>query len=193
VSCSGMQHRHRFRHPIESHARRGRFAPRRCARSPAPASHFLDRRCSASIPRVWADTLLHAEQQHLLRLLFWAGLSILGATGVATMMAVRRVRSPFLAHFAIQMAAWGVAIGVIGAIGWFNAHLRDVSGAARLERLLWMNIGLDAGYVAVGVVLSFAAWRFARKIAPVGAGVAIVVQGLALLLIDLQFASVISR
>jgi hypothetical protein len=142
---------------------------------------------------VWADTVLHAEQQHLLRLLFWAGLSILAATGVATMMAVRRVRSPFLAHFAIQMGAWGVVIGAIAGLGWFGAQLRDVSGAARLERLLWMNIGLDAGYVAVGVVLALFAWMIARKMAAVGAGVGIVVQGLALLLIDLQFASVISR
>jgi hypothetical protein len=142
---------------------------------------------------VWADTILHAEQQHLLRLLFWAGLSILGATGVATMMAVRRVRSPFLSHFAIQLAAWGAAVGVIAAVGWYRAHLRDVSGAARLERLLWMNIGLDAGYVAVGAVLALSAWMIARKWAGVGAGVGIVVQGVALLLIDLQFASVISR
>jgi hypothetical protein len=142
---------------------------------------------------VWADTILHAEQQHLLRLLFWAGLSILGATGVATMMAVRRVRSPFLSHFAIQLAAWGAAVGVIATVGWYRAHLRDVSGAARLERLLWMNIGLDAGYVAVGAVLALSAWMIARKWAGVGAGVGIVVQGVALLLIDLQFASVISR
>jgi hypothetical protein len=142
---------------------------------------------------VWADTILHAEQQHLLRLLFWAGLSILGATGVATMMAVRRVRSPFLSHFAIQLAAWGAAVGVIATVGWYRAPLRDVSGAARLERLLWMNIGLDAGYVAVGAVLALSAWMIARKWAGVGAGVGIVVQGVALLLIDLQFASVISR
>ncbi|MDB4877302.1 MAG: putative rane protein [Gemmatimonadetes bacterium] len=109
------------------------------------------------------------------------------------MMAVRRVRSPFLAHFAIQMGGWGVVIGAIAGLGWYGAQLRDVSGAARLERLLWMNIGLDAGYVAVGAVLALSAWMIARKIAAVGAGVGIVVQGLALLLIDLQFASVISR
>jgi hypothetical protein len=142
---------------------------------------------------VWADIVLHAEQQHLLRLLFWAGLSILGATGVATMMAVRRVHSPFLAYFAGQMAIWGAAVGAIAGFGWSRAHLRDLSGAARLERLVWMNVGFDAGYVAVGVVLALSAWMIARKMAAVGAGVAIVVQGVALLLIDLQFASAISR
>jgi hypothetical protein len=142
---------------------------------------------------VWADTLLRAEQQHLLRLLFWGGLSIVGATTVATVLTIRRVRSPFLAHFAVQMAVWGFVVGAIAALEWHGARLRDVSGAARLERLLWMNIGLDAGYVAVGVALAVAAWMIARKMAVVGAGTAIVVQGLALILIDLQFASVISR
>jgi hypothetical protein len=143
--------------------------------------------------RVWADTLLRAEQQHLLRLFLWAGISIVGATGVATMLVMRRVRSPLLSHFAIQMGVWGAAIAALAAIGWQHAQLRDVSGAARLERLLWMNIGLDGGYVAVGVVLALAAWIIARRMAPVGAGVGITVQGLALLVIDLHFASVISR
>lgn len=142
---------------------------------------------------MWADTLLHAERQHLLRLLLWAGLSILGATGVATTMTVRRARSPFLAHFAIQMAAWGGVTGIIAAVEWHAAHLRDLSGAARLERLLWMNVGLDAGYVAIGTVLAVCTWVTARKMAGIGAGIGIAVQGLALLLIDLQFASVISR
>jgi hypothetical protein len=142
---------------------------------------------------VWADTLLHAEQQHLLRLLFWAALSVLGGTGVATMMAARRVRSPLLTHFAIQMTVWGLATGAIAGIGWHTAQFRNVSGAARLERLVWMNIGLDAGYVAVGATLALTAWLIAKRMAVVGGGVAIVVQGLALLLIEMQFASVISR
>lgn len=142
---------------------------------------------------MWADTLLRAEQQHLLRLLFWAGLSIIAASCVAAMIAVRRVRSPLLAQFAAQTAIWGFVLGVIVAIEWHNVRLRDVSGAARLERLLWMNIGFDAGYVAVGVALASCAWFLARRVGIVGAGIGIVVQGLALLLIDLQFAAVISR
>ena len=71
--------------------------------------------------------------------------------------------------------------------------MRDLSGAARLERELWMTIGLDVGYVAVGAVLALTGWWLARKLATVGAGVAIIVQGLALLLIDLQFAAIVSR
>ena len=109
------------------------------------------------------------------------------------MLAVRRIRSPFLAQFAGQMALWGLVVGVIAATEWRAAKLRDVSGAARLERLLWMNIGFDAGYIAVGLTLACSAWYLARRLAAVGAGLGIIVQGLALLLIDLQFAAVISR
>ncbi len=109
------------------------------------------------------------------------------------MMTVRRVRSPLLTHFALQMAIWGVGVAAIAGLAWRSAQLRDVSGAARLERLVWMNIGLDAGYVAVGAALALSAWLIAKRMAVVGAGVGIMVQGLALLLIEMQFASVISR
>jgi hypothetical protein len=142
---------------------------------------------------VWADTLLRAEQQHLLRLLFWGGLSVIAATAVAAILAVRRIRSPLLVQFALQMAAWGLGVAAIAATEWHFAKLRDVSGAARFERMLWMNIGFDAGYVAVGVTLACCAWYLARRMTVVGAGIGIVVQGLALLLIDLQLAAVISR
>ena len=142
---------------------------------------------------MWADTLFRAEQQHLLRLLFWSGLSILGGTATLAVVAARRLQSPLLKHFAIQMAAWGFVVGAIAGIGWRGAQFRDVSGAARLERLVWMSIGLDVGYVAIGVVLAGAAWAFARRMGGVGAGTAIVVQGIALLVIDLQFAAVVSR
>ena len=142
---------------------------------------------------MWADTLFRAEQQHLLRLLFWSGLSILSGTAALTMVAVRRLQSPLLKQFAIQMTAWGLLVGAIAGITWRGAHFRDVSGAARLERFLWMSIGLDVGYVAIGVVLAGAAWVIAKRMGGVGAGTAIVVQGIALLLIDLQFAAAVSR
>lgn len=142
---------------------------------------------------MWADTLLHAEQQHLLRLLFWAGLSIVAATAVAAIVNLRRINTPFLKHFAIQLAAWGLVIAAIAALGWHRAELRDVSGAARLERLLWMNVGLEIGYVAVGTVLAISGWMLPRRMAAVGAGIGIVIQGLALLVIDLQFAAIVSR
>jgi hypothetical protein len=42
-------------------------------------------------------------------------------------------------------------------------------------------------------VLGFCGRFLARNIAAIGAGVGIVVQGFAMLLIDLQFASIVSR
>lgn len=142
---------------------------------------------------MWADTLLRAEQQHLLRLLVWASLSVVAATSIAATLAARRVRSELLQHFALQTVLWGLVIGAIAGIGLRQAQLRDVAGAARLERLVWMNVGLDVGYVGVGFALALAAWVLARKMSVVGAGVGIVVQGLALLVIELQFAAVVSR
>lgn len=142
---------------------------------------------------MFADTILDAERQHLVRLLLWAGLSILAGTLVFVMLAARRSRSPLLVHFAMQTAGWGVVIGAIAAVGWHGLHLRDLAGAARLERILWLNIGLDIGYVGIGLALAIAGRALARRMSVVGAGTAVVVQGLALLLIDLQFAALVSR
>jgi hypothetical protein len=91
------------------------------------------------------------------------------------------------------MALWGSAIGAIAALEWHGLHLRDVSGAARVERLLWMNVGFDTGFVGMGCVLMLCGRILVRNAAAVGAGTGILVQGLGLLLIDLQFASMISR
>ena len=142
---------------------------------------------------MFADTLFHAEQLHLLRMMIWAGLSVLAGTGIATLLTMRRIRSPLLAHFALQMAAWGVVIGAITAIEWRGLAVRDLAAATRLDRMLWMNIGLDVGYVAVGATLALTAWLVAKRIAAVGAGVGIVVQGMALLVLHLQFTAAISR
>ena len=142
---------------------------------------------------MWADTILRAEQHHLLALLVWAGLSILASTSIATILAARRIDSPLLRHFAIQMAAWGLVIGAIASIEWRFARLRDVSGATRLEHLAWMNVGLDVGFVGIGATLAVAAWLLGRRLPPLGAGSGIITQGLALLVIDLQFVGVLSR
>lgn len=151
------------------------------------------RRRETSIRSVWSDTFLRAEQQHLLRLLLWAALSVLAATTIVAMITIRRVRSTLLSHFALQMALWGIAIGSIAALEWHGLHIRDISGAARVERLLWMNVGFDAGFIGMGCVLGLCGRILARNAAAIGAGVGILVQGLGLLLIDLQFASMVSR
>jgi len=96
-----------------------------------------------------------------------------------------------LQQFAIQMAGWGVVIGTIAAFSFRGAALRDLAGAARLERLIWMNVGLDIGYFGIGATLAIASWLLTRRMSFVGAGVAIAAQGVALLLLELQFAAAV--
>ena len=117
----------------------------------------------------------------------------MAGTFAITTIVVRRTRSALLAQFGLQLVGWGLVIGVIAALEWHGVQLRDLSGATQLERVLWMNIGLDAGFVGMGAVLALCGRVLGRNAGAIGAGVAIVVQGLALLLIDLQFAAVISR
>ena len=140
-----------------------------------------------------ADTFLRAEQVHLLRLLAWGGLSIVAGTLLAITIATRRARSPLLAHFALQIAVWGFVIAVIAGMEWRGLHLPDLAAASRAERVLWMNIGFDAGFVGMGAVLAASARILTRNAAALGAGIGIIVQGLALLVIDLQFAAVVAR
>jgi hypothetical protein len=71
--------------------------------------------------------------------------------------------------------------------------MRDVSGAARLDRLTWFAIGLDVGIIAAGVTAVLMAWRFTRNVRAFGGGLGVVVQGLGLLVLDLTFASILVR
>jgi hypothetical protein len=142
---------------------------------------------------VFADTFFRAEQQHLLRLFVWCALSILTGTALATTLAVRRIRSPLLTQFAAQMAVWGGIFGAIAIARWTTLRIRDLSGATRVERLVWFTTGLDVGFVAVGVALGVMAWFLGRRAGLLGAGIAVAIHGLAVLVIDLQFAASISR
>ena len=112
---------------------------------------------------------------------------LLGSVLLATL-AVRRLRSPLLHHFAVQTAAGGAIDLAFVAFGWRGLRLRDYESAASLDRFLWLNLGLDVGYVAVGVTLALTAWLLGRRLGGVGAGIGVVVQGLALLALDAAFA-----
>jgi hypothetical protein len=138
---------------------------------------------------VFADTFLALERAHLLRLAAWGAACLLLGTALGAALAARRVASPLLKHFAIQTAAWGAVDLAFAAWGWRGLRLRDHDAAASLERFLWLNLGLDVGYVAVGVTLALTAWLLGRRLAPVGAGLGVVVQGGALLLLDAVFAA----
>jgi hypothetical protein len=142
---------------------------------------------------MWADTLLAAEQVHALRLLLWGGGSALVGTALLAWLRVGRRRSALLEQFGLQTAAWGAAVLVFGAAARASAAARDLAGATRLDRLLWLTLGLDVGYVLVGVTLLMTGWLLGRRLGMVGAGLAVVVQGGALALLHLLLASQISR
>jgi hypothetical protein len=142
---------------------------------------------------MWADTLLAIERAHLLRLLVWGAGSVLAGTGVLVWQLRRGHAASLLWHFALQTAAWGAFEVVIAAIGYASLALRDLGSATRLDRLLWLNIGLDVGYVLVGLTLAVTGWRLGKRLGAVGAGAGVVVQGTALALLELLLAAGISR
>lgn len=133
---------------------------------------------------MWSDTFLLLERAHLQRLLLWAAASVVCGSAILLLLRRGRERSPLLFHFALQTTAWGLVELVLAGNAWRALALRDLQGAARLDRFLWLNIGLDAGYVATGVTLAAAAWTLGRRGGGIGAGTAIVLQGFALLLLD---------
>jgi hypothetical protein len=141
---------------------------------------------------VWSDSLLAAERAHLLRLIAWGAASVLLGTLVVMLIALRRAESPLLRWFGGMTAAWGAAELALAAVAWRGLALRDVAGFTRLDRLLWLNVGLDVGFVAVGVTLAVLGWRLGRRLGLVGSGAAVVTQGLALLLLDARLLATLA-
>jgi hypothetical protein len=148
---------------------------------------------SSPMPYMWADTLQAAERAHLLRLLVWSAASILSGTGLLAFLRMRGQHSELLGHFAVQAAVWGTAIALFAAWQFQLLGPRDVGSATRLDRMLWLFIGLDVGAVVVGLALVVLGWRVGRRMSLVGAGMGVVVQGGALALLDLMLAGQISR
>lgn len=142
---------------------------------------------------MWADTLLAAERAHLLRLALWGAASLLIGTALVAMLRLGRPRSSLVKHFGIQNALWGAVELGIALILLRSLAIRDLAGATRLDRILWLNIGLDVGYVLVGITLAVIGWRAVRRFGLVGAGIAVTLQGTALAIIDLVLAGQISR
>jgi hypothetical protein len=142
---------------------------------------------------MWADQLLLYERAHLARLLLWGLASV--AAGLGGWLVVRwgRRDADMLRHFAIQTGAWGAIDAVLAIVGRSSLALRDYDGVTQLDRFLWFNIGLDAGYVAVGITLACCGWRLARSRGLVGAGFGVGVQGVALLLLDLRLAALLAQ
>ena len=142
---------------------------------------------------MWADTLLVAERAHLLRLALWGGACLLVGTAVVAMLRIGRHGSSLLEQFGIQTAAWGAIEWGVALLGQRSLSLRDLADATRLDRMLWLKIGLDVGYVLVGLSLAVLGWRAVRRLGLVGAGIAVVLQGTALAVLHLVLAGQISR
>ena len=142
---------------------------------------------------MWADTLQSAERLHLLRLLVWGVANIVTGTALFAWLHASGRQSSLLRHFAAQCVAWGVGEAAIAATLVTHVYPRDVAAATHLDRILWLTIGLDIGGVTLGAAFIAAGWTLGRRLGMVGAGIAIVMQGLAILVINLAWAAVISR
>lgn len=147
----------------------------------------------------WADSLLALERLFYTKLIVWGALCIVGGSAVITVLLVRRMHSPLLRRFAEVTLASGVFAVLAGLARRSGAALRDLEGAITLDRWLWFGIGLDAGLMLLGATLVACGflWRAQAK-APerlglAGAGVAVVVQGLALALLSLQLTAGLVR
>jgi hypothetical protein len=145
------------------------------------------------MPYMWADTLEIAERAHLMRFLAWSAMSILAGTALYAWLRVGARRSELLQHFAIQTASWGLVETLMAAWFWMHLAPRDLAGATRLDRILWLNIGLDVGYALVGATLVVAGLKLGRRLGLVGSGMGVIVQGVALAVLDLVLAAQISR
>ena len=142
---------------------------------------------------MWSDTLFAAERSHLTRLVIWAVTSAMAGTALLAIMTLRRTVAPIVQWFATQAVAWGLLELLVVVWRWRSLGMRDVSAATRLDRLTWLNAGVDAGIVGIGVTLAVTAWWHGRRLALLGAGLGVTVQGLGLLVLDLTFAAVLAR
>lgn len=142
---------------------------------------------------MYADTLLRGEQFHLLHVMVWGASNVLA--GLAVMLLLARYASA-----AAALRSFGIAVLVLGLVemaGGFwryrGVALRDYSGAVELDRMVWFEAGILLGALAVGLTVAVTAWRYGRRLGPVGVGVAVATHAAALLVLQMQLAQVIVR
>jgi len=126
------------------------------------------------------------------KLLVWSVLSVLIAVITIS------TPSPFLRGIGIQFFAWGVIDGAIAFFGERASAKRklkvqetgseesEAKEASWLERILWVNTGLDVFYIFGGIWL-MQTWG-AESLLWQGHGVGIVIQGGFLFFFDLYHA-----
>jgi len=140
---------------------------------------------------MWSDTLLLFERGHVLRIFMWSTASVLAGTLLLAYLIWRREPATLLRHFAIQTTTLGAVEFACCLWFWQGLAFRDYAALQRLVNSLWFQVGLYVGLVAVGATLAISAWRFGRRASGVGAGVGIIVQGLALLLLSARLIGTI--
>ena len=134
---------------------------------------------------MWSDTLVLAERALVLRILVWGAFSALTGTILLLLTTIRPRATALLSHFAAQSAAWGL-VEILGAVCWWRLiPQRDLAGAERLDDMLWFLAGLEAGMIGIGVALLAAGWALDRRLSLFGSGIAVLIHGLALLVLDL--------
>lgn len=142
---------------------------------------------------MFADTLLRAEQLHLLRVLAWGAGSVVASTVLFVFLVVRGLRSPLLRNFGAVCLVLG-GIELFGAaLAYHGLRLRDFDAAVRLDRQVWFETGFAVAAGLAGILVAFAGWRMTRRLGVVGGAIALTMHALAIALLDLQLALVISR
>jgi hypothetical protein len=142
---------------------------------------------------MFADTFLAAERLHVVSLLAWGAISVIVGTGLLFLTSAKRIRPDLLRSFAAQCAMWGALEIAVGSARYVMLEMRDLSGASRVERLGWIQVGLYIGMAASGIAIAATGWRTARSLRTAGAGLGVFLQGTALLVIELYFVAQISR
>ena len=143
---------------------------------------------------------MQAEQDHLRRLAIWAGSNVVA--GGALLWLATPGLSPLPAEqvpavlqgFSIQSLAWGgINLAICGLGAAFQQPLatttddRELALAAEddLGKVLWTNIGLDAGYMfAGGTMIAAGAFGAEPAVDWQSHGAGIVMQGAGLLVLD---------
>ena len=150
---------------------------------------------------MWSDALQHAERLHLLRLCLWGALSTVAGTALLIVAYVQAERSGLIRRFAFVCVSLGPVELLAAAIAYRAVPLRDIAGATRLDRVVWLQLGLFLGLVGIGVTMMLAS-RVKKSgsselsqtpLGMLGAGVAVALHGLALATLVLLLIADISR
>jgi hypothetical protein len=150
---------------------------------------------------MWSDTLLALERAHLVWLGVWGIANLVLGGGVFLALTWRgagkagtgtgaqaecqgKRDAPLLRYFALQMALWGAAEVVFVALRWYWLAERDFTGAMHLAFLLRIAVGVEVAVIVFGVTLAIAGWLITRRLALLGTGMGIIIQGAVLLALD---------